>query len=375
MFLLPSHPLSHSLFSFIFGVSVLSNSHWLNIRIMTEAKGSLLKGVLETVPDVAEIGKFKDEQEPVMFRTQHGDIQYIIQGTLEYEGTNQLKTPIITYHDAGLDFRSSFQALLTFPSIEVMMESFFFVHIHAPGQEPGAKPLPKDFVYPTLDELAIQVLDVVDHLNTKSWVGIGVGAGGNILLRASMNQDRCKKLRGLLLVGTYARQMGWFEYIAYNYGVLQLPMNTVVNEYMESLLLDNYFSDTTQRQNIDMMDAIRTHLRSNVNPQNLYAFLSVIMRRTDLMKQLKKSPPKTSILLVSGNDSIHLSDIEALFGVLDSSRSSYIKLNYCGNLATEEKPKDVLRAFVLFLQGINLGSSAVLKMNQLFIHDFGPSDD
>eukprot|EP00056_Hartaetosiga_gracilis_P007256 m.105941 g.105941 ORF g.105941 m.105941 type:complete len:372 (+) comp12665_c0_seq5:2535-3650(+) len=351
----------------ILNVYLHYNSFLLQVTMSDLKEG--LTSVLESSVDADEIGRFKDEQAPVTFRTAHGDIQYIVQGTLEE------RTPIITYHDVGLDYHSCFQSFLSFPTIEVMMESFCFVHIHAPGQEPNAKPLPADFVYPSLDELAEQVLDVVDHLNVKRWVGMGVGTGGNILLRASLNKARAAKLRGLLLVGTNAKKMGWFEYMAYNVGVLQLPYNKVVNEQLEGMLIDHYFSNSTIMHNVDKIHSIREHLRTHVHPMNLYAFMTATMRRSDLMGRLTKEKPKAHILLISGGDSIHLSNIENLNGALDSSKTSYLKLNKCGNLVTEEKPMDVHRAFVLFLQGINLGVSAVLKMNRLFQNDFTRIDE
>lgn len=44
------------------------------------------------------------------------------------------------------------------------------------------------FVYPTMDELAAQLLFVLSHFGLKSVIGFGVGAGANILTRFALQQ-------------------------------------------------------------------------------------------------------------------------------------------------------------------------------------------
>lgn len=43
------------------------------------------------------------------------------------------------------------------------------------------------FVYPTMDQLADQVLDVLLHFGLKRVIGFGVGAGANVLCRFALN--------------------------------------------------------------------------------------------------------------------------------------------------------------------------------------------
>ena len=82
------------------------------------------------------------------------------------------------------------------------------------GQEEGSEALADDFVYPSMDELADQVSfskistcikmkdsksclkvcfisplkvnEVINHLAIVRYVGIGVGLGGNVLIRHSL---------------------------------------------------------------------------------------------------------------------------------------------------------------------------------------------
>lgn len=43
------------------------------------------------------------------------------------------------------------------------------------------------YIYPTIDDLAAQLLFVLSHFGLKSVIGFGVGAGANILARFALN--------------------------------------------------------------------------------------------------------------------------------------------------------------------------------------------
>lgn len=51
------------------------------------------------------------------------------------------------------------------------------------------------YIYPTIDELASQLMFVLSHFGLKSVIGFGVGAGANILARFSLNNpDRVREI-------------------------------------------------------------------------------------------------------------------------------------------------------------------------------------
>ena len=52
-----------------------------------------------------------------------------------------------------------------------------------PGQEPGAEDLHPDFVFPKMGELGLGLVTVLDHLRISRVVGLGDGAGANIIAR------------------------------------------------------------------------------------------------------------------------------------------------------------------------------------------------
>ena len=65
-----------------------------------------------------------------------------------------------------------FQAFFTSGGMLNVLETFCIYHITAPGQESGAKDLPEGYVYPTMDELADQVILFYNttDVSRKSWL-------------------------------------------------------------------------------------------------------------------------------------------------------------------------------------------------------------
>ena len=52
---------------------------------------------------------------------------------------------------------------------------FPIFHINAPGQEDGAQSLPGDYEYPSMEQLAEQVQEVLNKLSIVKYIGIGEG--------------------------------------------------------------------------------------------------------------------------------------------------------------------------------------------------------
>lgn len=66
------------------------------------------------------------------------------------------------------------------------------------------------YVYPTMDELAQQLLFVLGHFGLKSVIGFGVGAGANILARFALAHP--SKVNALCLINCISTQAGWIEW-------------------------------------------------------------------------------------------------------------------------------------------------------------------
>jgi pimeloyl-ACP methyl ester carboxylesterase len=135
--------------------------------------------------------------------TKYGKLHVTLHGT---EG----KPAIITFHDIGQNHVSAFQSFLNCAEMLPILQYFTIYHIDAPGQQDGAVQFPETFLYPSIDDLAEMVCDVVAHFKLKSFVGLGIGAGASILCRYGLKYPQL--VDGLLLINCFSGKSGWVEW-------------------------------------------------------------------------------------------------------------------------------------------------------------------
>ncbi|CAD6238295.1 GSCOCG00008412001-RA-CDS [Cotesia congregata] len=162
-----------------------------------------LKNIQLQFPALRYLSKDDGSVREERVETDKGILVVAVQG-------NRAKPAILTYHDLGLNYISSFQAFFNYIDMRVLLENFCVYHVNAPGQEEGAPTLPFDYVYPTMDELAQQLLFVLGHFGLKSVIGFGVGAGANILARFALAHP--SKVNALCLINCISTQAGWIEW-------------------------------------------------------------------------------------------------------------------------------------------------------------------
>lgn len=91
-----------------------------------------------------------------------------------------------------------------------ILQNFCVIHVNAPGQEENAESMDEGFEYPTMEELAEQINDVINHLSIVKYVGIGVGFGGNVLIRHALQYP--ERVDCLVVVNTLVTAGGWIEW-------------------------------------------------------------------------------------------------------------------------------------------------------------------
>ena len=161
---------------------------------------SLHESESKNLHDASSFVSLIDERD---VRTTRGNIHVSIQGT-------QGKPAFVTFHDIGQNHTSAFLGFFNFHQVRPLLEQFCIYHIDAPGQEEGSPQLAAEYVYPTMDELADLLGEIVEHFALKTFTGFGIGAGANVLSRYALKHPA--RLEGLVLVNCVSTTAGWIEW-------------------------------------------------------------------------------------------------------------------------------------------------------------------
>ncbi len=95
----------------------------------------------------------------------------------------------MTVHDVGVN-HNTWLRFANSPAMAQIREKAVFLHIDLLGQEDGADDV--DGSYPSMQEIGEDLVNILDTLRVKCVIGLGEGAGANILLRfGAMHVSRC----------------------------------------------------------------------------------------------------------------------------------------------------------------------------------------
>jgi protein NDRG1 len=145
-------------------------------------------------------------------------------------GSNS-KCYVLTIHDIGCS-HSVFTEFVSQPEMRALKQRIVWVHVDLPGQEDDASPLPLE-KYPSLDEIASELINIVDHLNIPQAVIFGEGAGANIACRFAIEYP--SRVHGLVLVhptGTTAGFMEMMKDKLNNWKLIHKGMNPDAEAYL-----------------------------------------------------------------------------------------------------------------------------------------------
>ncbi|XP_026462015.1 protein NDRG3 isoform X1 [Ctenocephalides felis] len=296
--------------------------------------------------------------------TDHGELQVAVVGDCT-------KPAILTYHDLGLNYSSSFSAFFNYPSMRALLENFCVYHVTAPGQEEGAPTYPEDYVYPTMDQLAGQLPFVLTHFGLKSVIGFGVGFGANVLARFAIEHP--EQVGALCLVNCVSTVSGWIEWGYQKLNARHLKSKGMTQGVVDYLMW-HHFGRNTEERNHDLVQVYKNYFEQQINPVNLSMLIDTYLRRTDM--NIARSPTsgpqnndmtlKMPVMNITGSLSPHVDDTVTLNGRLDPKNSTWMKISECG-MVLEEQPAKVSEAFRLFLQGEGYAVGALQKLSRLSI--------
>ncbi|XP_040569855.1 protein NDRG3 [Lepeophtheirus salmonis] len=278
------------------------------------------------------------------------------------------KPALLTFHDLGLNFVSNFQAFFNYPDMVEIAEKFCVYHVNAPGQEEGAEIISEHVEYPNMEDLAEIVNEVINELKIVRYVGIGVGLGGNVLLRHAYRYP--ERLHCLVLVNTLCTVPGWVEWGYQKRNVNHLR-NHGVTQAVTDYLLWHHFGVCHEERAHDLVNIFKQYFSTDIQPKNLAKLMEQYNWRTAIQIDREFSLEnqggnaktlKTPILNIVGAYSPFSADTVVLNGKLNPQTTSWMKIHEC-TMVLEEQPAKMAEAFRLFVQGhgfcINIRKNAV----------------
>jgi len=228
----------------------------------------------------------------------------------------------LTVHGAG----SSFNTWLDFAGDETMgdiRKRALFLHVSLPGQNNGDTDLPSDFIFPSMEALGMNLVTVLDHFRIKQVVGLGDGAGANIIMRFAMNHPG--RVVGVMAINTEGVESA---------------------SYKEKLLVKFKTSKTSVE----------------LNAKNIAKYSDAYKNRSDILGRLA-SGIKVDVLLMTGAKSSFLGDMEAMHKEITPGLCSIIKVDQVSNPLIESQDK-VAEALILFCQGQGLMPTINRRMSR-----------
>ncbi|TYI76537.1 hypothetical protein E1A91_D06G083500v1 [Gossypium mustelinum] len=282
-------------------------------------------------------------------RTRCGSLSVIVYG-------DQHKPALITYPDLALNHVSCFQGLFFCPeAASLLLHNFCIYHISPPGHEflqLGAAPICPSASARCVDDLADQILEVLNFFGLGAVMCMGVTAGAYILSLFAMKYK--KRVIGLILISPLFRAPSWTEWF-YNKVMSNLLYFYGMCGLLKELLLQRYFSKevcgNTEIPESDIVQACR-RLLDERHGSNVMQFLQAINGRPDLTSGLKRLRCRTLIFV--GDSSPFHSEALHMTSKLDRRFSALVEVQACGSMVTEEQPHAMLIPMEYFFMGYGL---------------------
>ncbi|GLU10024.1 hypothetical protein SLE2022_268530 [Rubroshorea leprosula] len=278
--------------------------------------------------------------------TGRGSVSVIVCG-------DQDKPALITYPDLALNHMSCFQGLFFCPeAASLLLHNFCIYHISPPGHELGAAPICPNYSALSVDDLADQILEVLNHFGLGAVMCMGVTAGAYILTLFAMKYR--ERVLGLILISPLCKAPSWTEWF-YNKVMLNLLYFYGMCGLLQEFLLQRYFSKEVRGNaevpESDIVQACR-RLLDERQSTNVMPFLQAINRRPDITSGLKRLKCRT-LIFVGDNSPFH-SEALHMVSKLDKRFSALVEVQACGSMVTEEQPHAMLIPMEYFFMGYGL---------------------
>lgn len=277
------------------------------------------------------------------------------------------KCYVLTLHDLGCS-HSVFTEFVSQPEMRALKQRVVWVHVDFPGQEDDAQPLTNE-KYPNLDELASELIIILDQLNIPQAVLFGEGAGANIACRFAIEYS--SRVHGLVLVHPTGTTAGFMEIMKdklNNWKLIHKGMNPDAEAY---LIWHRFGRDAAKGYgDSQLLEAnireFSEKLYQKRTPKNLALFMDAFLNRTNLLDKLDKLT--VDCLVAVGKKSSVLHTTEKFYERLRESRNNPQKMVNSPMLVADnvgdvlgEAPDVLAKSMQFFMQGIGLVSGLPME--------------
>jgi len=265
------------------------------------------------------------------------------------------KAVFLTVHDLGANHMSWVQ-FLEHPVMKETRERSIFVHVVVPGQDDNASDLES---FPTMQQISEDLPTVMDKMGIKLAIGLGEGAGANILVRFGIaHPSRCM---GLVLIHCTAEQAGVMEHFkdkfinwkttgastsAEQYLIMHKFGNQIEHSQLES-------AENTER----LIKEYQNRLQAIINPKNLRKYVEAYLKRSDVSSKLEKLSVET--LLITGAKAAHIKGVHNMHQCSNKAKASLLKIDDVGDVLSEA-PDKMAQSLLLFCKGLGVLTSVPL---------------
>ncbi|XP_043651586.1 exocyst complex component 4 isoform X3 [Drosophila teissieri] len=278
-----------------------------------------------------------------------GDLTVIVQGDLSQQ---EKRAVFITVHDLGCN-HNSFQEFVSSPCMTEIKERSCFIHVDVPGHADNSEALVDGFPFPSLQSLGEDLVTVLDYLHVKYVIGLGEGAGANVLARFGLAHP--SRVLGLILInatGSAASVLQSFKnkFISWK--------SDEVAQSAESFLMYHKFGHQIVGENPDKEKIVAEYqkrLHRSLNSKNIGLYVKAFMNRKDLT--LKGC--KVDVILITGMLSPYASMVEKLHRDVEKERVTILKIERAGDVLADA-PGKVAQSILLFCKGQGLLTSVVM---------------
>ncbi|XP_018900286.2 uncharacterized protein ZK1073.1 isoform X1 [Bemisia tabaci] len=297
------------------------------------------------------VGSYVPKRKFIVKTDRCGDLTVHVQGDL----TQQEKRAIfLTVHDLGSNHHS-WEDFVSLPCMTEVKDRSIFIHVDVPGHEDNAPPLPDSYQFPSLQVLGEELVSVLDTLHVRYAIGLGEGAGANVIARFGLAHP--SRTLGLILINCTASATSVKENFKAKF-VNWKGKNAVSQSATEYLVFHKFGHQLINEANSDKDQIIGEfikRLQGSINSKNIRPYVAAFLNRPHLpLKEYKQD-----ILLITGVLGSYANVVEKLHRELDKNKATLLKIERAGDILSEA-PAKLAQSILLFCKGQGLLTSVAL---------------